>query len=309
MKRLKIEEKEMTFEEACEKYIHNCCIRNLREATINHYLQSYEQFYKFFPRDMPLSQMKKSKFDEYVLFLKGKSINDVTINTYLRDLITTLHFLMEEGDLSEFKMNSIKADKSDVETYSEEELEVLLKKPNIKKCSFLEYQGWVVTNFLFSTGVRQRSLINIKIKDIDLNNAVVTIRVTKNRRVLVIPLTYTMVNILKDFLKHRQHESNEDWLFCNAYGQQLTKSTCYRILSEYNKRRGVEKTGIHRYRHTFSKQWILCGGNVVSLSKMLGHSNLSITQNYINLLVSDLSEQVNDINLLEKFSGKKRIKM
>ena len=73
------------------------------------------------------------------------------------------------------------------------------------------------------------------------------------------------------------------------------------MLYDYNKSRGVETTGIHRYRHTFAKQWMLSGGNVVALSRLLGHSNLSITQNYINLLVSDLSEQVNEINLLDKF--------
>ena len=35
------------------------------------------------------------------------------------------------------------------------------------------------------------------------------------------------------------------------------------MLYDYNKSRGVETTGIHRYRHTFAKQWILNGGNVV----------------------------------------------
>ena len=77
----------------------------------------------------------------------------------------------------------------------------------------------------------------------------------------------------------------------------------------YNKNRGVETTGIHRYRHTFAKQWILNGGNVVTLSRLLGHSSLSITQNYINLLVSDLAKEVENIDLLDKFGERKSIKM
>jgi integrase/recombinase XerD len=79
------------------------------------------------------------------------------------------------------------------------------------------------------------------------------------------------------------------------------------MLYNYNKKRGVQTTGIHRYRHTFAKQWILNGGNAVHLSKLLGHSSLDITQNYINLLVSDVAKQVNEINLLDKFSSPKRI--
>jgi len=166
-----------------------------------------------------------------------------------------------------------------------------------------------MTNFLFSTAVRQRSLMHIRVKDIDFDNSVVYVTVTKNRKTLIVPFNRTMHGILQEFLKYRQHKSDEDFLFCNVFGKQLTKSTSYHMLYEYNKRRGVETTGIHRYRHTFAKQWILNGGNVVSLSKMLGHSSLQITQNYINLLVSDVAKEVETINLLDKFTAQQKIKM
>ena len=164
-----------------------------------------------------------------------------------------------------------------------------------------------MTNFLFCTGVRQRSLMNIKIKDVDFDNRVVNVNVTKSRKPLIIPVNQTMSHILKEWLKHRQYKTKDDYLFCNVYGQQLMKSTCYHMLYSYNKNRGVETTGIHRYRHTFAKQWILNGGDVVTLSRILGHSNLNITQNYINLLVSDVATKVDEINLLDKFSDKQRL--
>lgn len=88
----------------------------------------------------------------------------------MRDFITTMHFLMNEGYISPFKMKAIKVDKNHVETYTDDELKTLLAKPNIKKCSFTEYQCWVMTNFLFCTGVRQRSLMFVKVKDIDFDN-------------------------------------------------------------------------------------------------------------------------------------------
>lgn len=310
MKRMRmLEANSLTFEEGCNKYLENCRARNLREGTINHYKQSYVQFAKFFDMQMPVSEMDAQLYQKYVIFLRETLHNDVSINSYLRDFITTMHFLMNEGYLPYFKMQAIKVDRSGVETYSEEELMALLKKPNIKKCSFIEYQSWVMTNFLFSTAVRQRSLRFIKVKDLDFDNNVVYVTVTKNRKSLIVPFNRTLSNILKEFLKYRQHKSDEDFLFCNVFGQQLKKSTSYHMLYEYNKRRGVETTGIHRYRHTFAKQWILNGGNVVSLSKMLGHSNLQITQNYINLLVSDVAKEVETINLLDKFAPPQRIRM
>ena len=310
MKKLRmVKSNSITLEEGCDKYLDNCRARNLREGTINHYRQTYVQFAKFFDMQMPVSEITEEVYQRYVVFLRTTLHNDVSINAYLRDFITTMHFLMNEGYLEPFRMQAIKVDKTRVETYSDEELYTLLKKPNIKKCSFSEYQCWVMTNFLFSTAVRQRSLMHIRIKDIDFDNCVVHVTVTKNRKILLVPFNQTLKNIIVEFLKYRQHKSEEDFLFCNVFGQQLVKSTCYHMLYEYNKRRGVQTTGIHRYRHTFAKQWILNGGNVVSLSKLLGHSSLQITQNYINLLVSDVSKEVTTINLLDKFSERKRIHM
>ena len=309
MKKLKMTATTLTFEEGCNKYLEYCRQRNLREGTIGHYRQSYTQFYKYFDPKMPIEDINESTYKDYVLHLKSTLNNDVSINSYLRDLITTLHFFMNEGYIPHFKMQSIKVDKNHIETYNDSELLLLLKKPNIKKCSFTEYQCWVMTNFLFSTGVRQRSLRYIQVKDIDFDNRVVYVKVTKNRKPLIVPLNQTIVNILNEYLKYRQHKTNDAYLFCNVFGQQLTKSTSYYMLYNYNKRRGVETTGIHRYRHTFAKQWILNGGNVVSLSKLLGHSSLEITQNYINLLVSDIAKQVDEFNVLDKFYNKKRIGM
>lgn len=310
MKKLKMKaSKSITFEEGCNKYLEYCRQRNLRQGTINHYRQSYVQFFKFFEPSTPIEEIDEDAYKRYVLYLRSTLNNDVSINSYLRDFITTMHYLMNEGYIQSYKMQAIKVDKSHIETYNEQELQLLLKKPNIKKCSFIEYQAWVMTNFLFSTAVRQRSLMYIKVKDIDFDNNVVYVNVTKNRKPLIVPLNQTMVNILREYLKYRNHKSDDDYLFCNVFGQQLVKSTCYHMLYEYNKRRGVETTGIHRYRHTFAKQWILSGGNVVSLSQLLGHSSLEITQNYIHLLVSDVAKQVDEINVLDKFYSRTHISL
>ena len=299
----------ITFEQGCDRYLLNCKQRNLRQGTINHYKQSYTQFYRYFDRNMPLSEITEQVYKDYVVHLCSTLDNDVSVNSYLRDLITTFHFWMNEGYIPHFKMQAIKVDKHSIETYSDYELKVLLRKPDLKTCKFTEYQCWVQTNFLFSTGVRQRSLIHVRIKDVDLFNNIVNINVTKNRKPLVVPISQTMSNILKEYLTYRQHTSPDDFLFCNVFGNQLTKSTSYHQLYTYNKSRGIETTGIHRYRHTFAKQWILNGGNVVALQKMLGHSNLAITQNYINMLVSDTAKEVDAINLLDKFAETRTYKM
>ena len=170
MKKLQMIKADISFEDGCNKYLDYCRQRNLREATINHYKQSYTQFFKYFDPKMPIKDFNEDMYNEYVIHLRERLNNDVSINSYLRDLITTLHFLMEQEYLTPFKMKAIKVNKSSVETYTDDELKTLLKKPNIKNCKFLEYQSWVMTNFLFCTGVRQHSLMNIQVRDIDFDN-------------------------------------------------------------------------------------------------------------------------------------------
>ena len=126
MKKLRlVEDNSLTLEEGCNKYLDNCRARNLREGTINHYRQSYVQFAKFFDMNMPIMEMDEKLYQKYVVFLRETLHNDVSINSYLRDFITTMHFLMNEGYLPHFKMQAIKVDRSGVETYSEEELMAL----------------------------------------------------------------------------------------------------------------------------------------------------------------------------------------
>ena len=87
----------ITLEEGCNKYLDNCRARNLREGTINHYRQTYVQFKKFFDMQMLVSDIDESVYQRYVVFLRETLHNDVSINAYLRDFITTMHFLMREG--------------------------------------------------------------------------------------------------------------------------------------------------------------------------------------------------------------------
>lgn len=220
-------ENNITFEQGCEEYLVNCKARNLRDGTIRHYKDSMKQMFKYLDADMYIKDMSKETVQEFIIALRDNpNMNDVSLYTYSRDLKTLMYFFMKCEYLPTFKIELAKADKQPIETYSDAELKRLLKKPNLKQCNFTEYKSWVIVNFLLSTGVRQHSLINIKIKDVDFENEMVNINVTKNRKPLIIPLNKDIVKILQEYLKYRRGEP-EDYLFCNAYGKQLVKSTVY----------------------------------------------------------------------------------
>lgn len=299
----------ITFEQGCEAYIMNCKARNLRDGTIKHYRDSIKQIYKYVNKNSFIEDMSKDTMEQFVLQLReNDEINEMSMYTYMRDLKTLMYYFMKERWLNQFNITLAKVDKQPIETYTDDELQKMLKKPNLKHCSFTEYKAWVIVNFLLSTGVRQNSLINIKIKDVDLENSVVYVNTTKNRKPLIVPLNNDIACILKEYLKYRKAESIDEYLFCNIYGKKLVKSTLYHSIFAYNKNRGVQTTGLHRFRHTFAKKWILMGGNVVTLSKILGHQSLEVTQNYLNIMMCDLKHDVDKFNILREFK-KESIRM
>jgi len=309
MKKMKMNvQSKLTFREGCEEYLRNCETRNLRDGTIKHYKEAMIQLFKYISEDTLIRDMNKETVEELIIALRNnRDINDMTLYTYARDFKTLMYYFMRCEYIPNFKITLSKADKQPIETYTDSELTKLLKKPNIKQCTFTEYKAWVIVNFLLSTGIRQHSLINVQIKDLDLINEVVYINVTKNRKPLIIPLNKDVVAILKEYLKYR-HGDNNDYLFCNVYGSKLTKSTVYHTIYDYNKSRMVESTGLHRFRHTFAKKWVMMGGSVVTLQKILGHSSLAITENYLNILTCDIKRDVDNFNILKEMK-KESIKM
>ena len=297
----------LTFAEGQEEYIRDCKVRNLRAGTIRHWTDSFTNMCHYISPDTLISDFDEDTMPEFILAHRDKELSDMALYTYCRDLRTLLYFFMKQGWLREFKVEIPKCSKTPVETYTDEELSLLLKKPNVKTCSFSEYKAWTMVNFLLATGVRQNSLANILIKDVDFDAATIKINVTKNRKPLIIPMNNSIQKILVEYLRYRDGKP-DDYLFCNIYGAKLTKSTLYHTIYVYNKNRGVETTGLHRFRHTYAKKSVLAGMNPVTLQKVLGHSSLNITQNYLNLLVTDIQQEVIDCDILKEFHVN-RIKM
>lgn len=110
-----------------------------------------------------------------------------------------------------FQFPKLKEDKNIIKTYSDAELKLLLKKPNIKEVNFLEFRNWVVCNFFLSTGARARTIVNIRIQDIDFENDLIRYDYTKNCKTQLVPLSNSLKVILIEYLAYRKG-SPEDYL-------------------------------------------------------------------------------------------------
>lgn len=214
---------------------------------------------------------------------------------------------MEKGYTQEFKIKLGKADKKIIEIYSNLELEVLTAKPNIKKCTFQELRNWAIVNFELATGARSSTTINIKVKDVDFNNGTIIFRKTKNRKQQLIPMSNALEDVLKEYLKYRQGEL-EDYLFPTVYNTRLTVDGLHTTISRYNQSRGVKKKAVKTFRHTFAVNYLLNGGDVFRLKELMGHSSISVTQEYVYFTQEQLKQDLETINPLDVIKQSKNLK-
>lgn len=294
--------KAKTISEGFKEFNRYCRVKNLSEKTLDFYEECLARFCKFYPEEGLLSDITQQTVEEYILFLKTNTgFNSVSINSSLRGLRAILYHFMKTEHVPEFKIQLVKSEKNVKETYTEAELRLLLKKPDIKHCIFTEYRDWVIINYLLSTGNRLNTVINLRIGNIDFENSVIMLEKTKNRKQQVVPLSKTLNKVLAEYVQYRKGELT-DYLFCSIYGEKLTPNALGHSIRKYNIKRGVGKTSIHLFRHTFAKNWILAGGDIFRLQKLLGHSSMDIVREYVNMFSDDLQKDFDRFNPLEQIA-------
>lgn len=281
----------------------------LSEKTIATYGQHFSAIGKHLPTDTPIDKLKKTELEAMIASMRDAGLAANSIKSYTRTLKSFFSWCNTEG-ITRLNLPLYKAEETVKETYTDEELKALLRKPNTRKCDFPEYRNWVTVNLLLNNGCRAATIRNIKLRDVDLENQVIYLRHTKNKKAQVIPLCEALCSVLREYMKVRGGEM-DDYLFPNENGTQLTENGLRCSIASYNRRRGVQKTSIHLFRHTFAKKYLVdCGGNAFTLQRLLGHSTLDMTKHYCAIFDADITKNFENFSPLAQLKGQEgKIKM
>ena len=298
-----------TIEETFSDFIISRKTKGLAEKTLQSYQSQFQAVARHMDVKMDIAMLQKADLDAMIISMRDASLSPNSINSYTRTLKSFFSWCNEQG-ITRLNIPLYKAEETVKETYSDAELAALLKKPDIRKATFAEYRDWVIINFLLNCGSRAATVRAIQIRDVDLDGGMVFYRHTKNRKAQVIPLCSAMVAILREYLRHRGGEA-ADYLFCTETGSQLTENGLRQSIARYNTRRGVQKTSIHLFRHTFARKYLIdCGGDAFTLQKLLGHSTLAMTKHYCAIFDADLTKNYDNFSPLAQLkSNSTRIKI
>jgi integrase len=175
--------------------------------------------------------------------------------------------------------------KSDIPEYlNKEEINLLLS--NIKDS---EKMDGLLIMFLWRTGVRITEAISIKKRDIDFINQTAKIRWLKKRKAIdrVIPLERDLIYNLSVYCSNL---NLDDLIF------PFTRQRAFQIIKKHIKRNLIQKVvSPHTFRHSFAINFLKQTKNLVALQKLLGHAQITTTMIYLNIVQSDLREELNKV--------------
>lgn len=291
-----------TIEETFKNFLISRKTKGLADKTLQSYEQQFKAAARHMDMTMDIAMLQQADLDNMIISMRDAGLSSNSINSYTRTLKSFFSWCNEQG-ITGLNIPLYKAEETVKETYSDRELELLLKKPDIRKTTFAEYRDWVIINFLLNSGSRAATVRAIQIRDVDLDAGMVFYRHTKNKKAQVIPLCSPMVAVLREYLRHRGGEP-ADYLFCTETGTQLTENGLRQSIARYNTRRGVQKTSIHLFRHTFARKYLIdCGGDAFTLQKLLGHSTLAMTKHYCAIFDADLTKNYDNFSPLAQMKS------
>lgn len=296
-------QKSWKIEEVFPRFVQAQLAKGVTDKTALTYNRHFRSLGYHLDMTMTFDELTKEHLDSMLVSLRKSGVSPNTISSYARVFRTFLKWCRAEG-YTELSLPNIQDKETIKGSYTDEELLALLKKP-AKDCDFCEYRNWVIVNFLINCGCRAGTIRNIQNRDVSLSDRRVVYRHTKTGKVQSAPLCSQMVKILAEYMSIRGGNP-EDYLFCTVYGEMMSENALSCAIKKYNHRRGVSRTSIHLFRHTFARKYLVdCGGDALILQKLLGHSTLAMTKHYCAIYDTDISDNFDSFSPLAQLTKEK----
>jgi len=155
----------------------------------------------------------------------------------------------------------------------------------------------VLLQLTYACGLRLSDVLNLEVNDIDSARMMVHIRQGKGHKDRLVPLSAKLLQELRAYWRCYRPKR---WLFPNkAQSGPLCGGTVQRLFQRIRKSAGIKKpASLHTLRHSFATHMLEAGVDLLTLQRILGHSNLSTTALYLHLRSDHLSRLPSLLDLL-----------
>lgn len=285
----------MQLKHLLEEFLLELKISNKSDRTIKSVKNNCTLFIKFIAKEFNIStleQLNKNHIKAYITYKQSLGLKATYINSIIKNLRMFFNYLNVEEYLSINFMKQIRWQKETkvlIQSFNNEEVARMIKV--FGNDNFLNSRNKCIIIILFDTGIRNSELCDIKAIDIKDNAILIHGKGNKQRIVPISPiLQKTMFRYWQKrqmFIKERYEQ---DYYFLSQKGKKLTPEAIERVVKicgiQANVRKDI-RCSPHTCRHTYAQMQIKNGLDIYSLSRILGHENITITKRYLQSMTDD----------------------
>ncbi len=243
------------------------------ERTQMHYKTTLGHSLPFFG-NMKLTSITPKKIVEYRAMRYGKGIKPSTYNLERAMFSKMFNVAIREWEwLKENPVSKVSRDRENNQRdkwLSEEDERRLLE----------HMPGWLreIVLLALHTGLRRGELLSLTWDRVNLLQKTIIIQKSKNGRPRTIPLTSVAMGVLEEKARIRSLKTN--LVFVNTVGKKISTSWVTENFIIARGKAGLDDFHFHDLRHTFATRLAQRGVDLYTISKLLGHVNITMTQRY-----------------------------
>lgn len=264
----------MNLQELVRKIKDELRLRNYSCKTIESYifcLTDYFKYLKNIKREPDVGVIKK-----YLLEKQDRGLSSQTVNLYLQSIKYFYRDVCKNNENIEIRFAKTPS-----------KLPVVLSRAEIEKiiASISNQKHRLLIALSYGCGLRVSEIIDLKVKDIDLNELIVHLKGAKGNkdRITIFP-----ERLKNDIMNLIASKAGNEYLFISQLGTRLparqgklTERTAQKIFENALKKTGIKKEAtFHSLRHSFATHLLENGVDVRYVQELLGHRNIRTTQIY-----------------------------
>ena len=274
--------------QAYENYLSK--VKKASDNTISSYMRDIKQFAQWLrmSENVEVVDATQQNIGNFLAYLEAEGRTPATISRSLASLKNFYAYVVSTGFLEKTPVLDIhvnRGEKKLPQILTGREIELLLSQPVCVDAK--GYRDKAMLEVMYATGIRVTELITLDIDDVNLEQGIIKCNSAKKTR--VIPLYPAALKALSAYIRDVRESMlaapSEHALFVNVSGVRMSRQGFWKILKHYQTTAHIEKEITpHTLRHSFAVHLLENGADVGSLQELMGHSDISSTQMYTQMI-------------------------
>lgn len=272
--------------------------KHASDNTVASYMRDLRQYASYLGSEgVDVLDADQAVVSGYMGSMKAGGKSAATISRALASIKSLYIFAIQIHEIEENPIQNIKIDKAEKklpQILTGKEVELLLQQPKVSEMKGCRDKAML--EVLYATGIRVSELIGLNIDDVGLPGSF--IRCESGEKMRIIPIYPEALQALREYIETVRPKMiavpTEHSLFVNVSGERMSRQGFWKIIKHYQEKAHIEKDITpHTLRHSFAAHLLENGADLRSIQQMLGHSDISSTQVYTQLVKQNLKAVYN----------------